>query len=130
MQREKSYSRDTCLSGMSYGMNRDAKVALFAANLKAAMERKGTNAAEVARKGDLNPTAVYDFLKGKSVNPRLDTLVKMSKGVGVPLSSLFLESGASSLDLEIFEALASMPDRDRERFLALARSFSETAASA
>lgn len=53
-------------------MERDAIAMLVAKNLEAAMDRKGTNPAEVARRAGLNPTGVYDILSGKSRHPRLD----------------------------------------------------------
>lgn len=95
---------------------------LVASNLAAAMKRKGTNPAEVARNAGINPTGVYDILSGKSRSPRLDTLNKIAKlGLHVPLSTLFEEPRADVLDQEIQELLGMLPGADRRRFLALGR---------
>lgn len=94
---------------------------VFAENLVSEMERQGTNAAEVARAAKLNPTAVYDILKGKSQNPRLDTLEKIAAALDVPLLRLLAGPRAVSLDAEIMDCLARLPLADRERFHAMAR---------
>ncbi|MBL3570293.1 hypothetical protein BV509_05230 [Rhodovulum sulfidophilum] len=106
-------------------MEREAITMLVASNIEAAMAKRGTNAAEVARKAGLNPTAVYDILKGKSRNPRLDTLYKIAtQGLGVPFSSLFFEPEDHDLDNEIMEAIRCLPVSERSRILAVARAFS------
>lgn len=103
-------------------MERDAIVMLVAKNLEAAMERKGTNPAEVARRAGLNPTGVYDILSGKSRSPRLDTLHKIAvKGLGIPFHVLFSDPDADKLDQELLETIGMMPPADRRRFLAMAR---------
>ena len=108
---------------MSYPMERDPIVLLVAHNLTAAMTRKGTNAAEVARKAGINPTGVYDILKGKSRSPRLDTLYKIAVlGLAIPFNALFTEPSDDALDQELIEALGMLPTADRRRFLAMVRS--------
>lgn len=107
---------------MSYPMERDPIVLLVAHNLAAAMARKGTNAAEVARKAGINPTGVYDILKGKSRSPRLDTLHKIAVlGLGMPFNALFTEPSDDALDQELTEALGMLLPADRRRFLAMVR---------
>lgn len=103
-------------------MERDAIVLLVAKNIEAAMERKGTNPAEVARRAGINPTGVYDILSGKSRSPRLDTLYKIAvDGLGIPFSALFEDAADSDLDREILEAVGLMPAEERQRLLALAK---------
>lgn len=103
-------------------MERDALVIMVARNLEAAMVRKGTNPAEVARNAGVNPTGVYDILSGKSRSPRLDTLHKIAvRGLGVPLASLFTNPSDSELDQELAETIGLMPGEDRRRILAMAR---------
>ena len=103
-------------------MERDAIAMLVAKNLEAAMDRKGTNPAEVARRAGINPTGVYDILSGKSRHPRLDTLYKIAvKGLGVPFHVLFSDPDADKLDQELLETIGMMEPDDRRRFLAMAR---------
>lgn len=90
-------------------------------NLSAAIERKDTNAAEVARRAGLNPTAVYDIISGKSRSPKLDTVHKIAAALNMPFSALLLEPQDSELDQELIEALLRMPAAERRRFLVMAR---------
>lgn len=93
-----------------------------ARNLEAAMKRKGTNAAELARASGVNPTGIYDILSGKSRSPRLDTLHKIAvNGLNVPVASLLLEPSDNELSRELVEAIGMMPLHDRRQFLAMAR---------
>jgi transcriptional regulator with XRE-family HTH domain len=102
-------------------MERDSVVLMVAANLADAMARKGTNAAEVARRAGINPTGVYDILKGKSRSPRLDTLHKIAVlGLGIPLTTLFTEPSDDALDQQLLEVLGLLSVEDRKRFLTMA----------
>jgi transcriptional regulator with XRE-family HTH domain len=85
------------------------------------MDRKQTNAAEVARRAGLNPTGVYDIMSGKSRAPRLDTLGKIADALNVPISALFTDPEEAQLDQELLEALGMMTAEDRQRFLMMAR---------
>lgn len=112
-------------------MERDAIAMLVAKNLEAAMDRKGTNPAEVARRAGINATGVYDILSGKSRHPRLDTLYKIAvKGLGVPFHVLFSDPDADRLDQELLETIGMMQPNDRRRFLAMARAAIDAPASA
>jgi len=103
-------------------MDRDYFVMMVAHNIEAAMARKGTNPAEVARNAGINPTGVYDILSGKSRSPRLDTLHKIAvRGLGVPLSVLFDSPNDDLLSQEIVETAGMMSNDDRKRLLAMAR---------
>lgn len=103
-------------------MERETIAMLVAKNLEAAMERKGTNPAEVARRAGINATGVYDILSGKSRHPRLDTLHKIAvKGLGVPFHVLFTDPDVDRLDQELLETIGMMEPAERRRFLAMAR---------
>lgn len=103
-------------------MDRDEIVMLVAQNIEAAMKRKGTNPAEVARRAKINPTGVYDIMSGKSRSPRLDTLNKIAVlGLFMPLSALFVDPNDEDLDQELLEIIGLMPSHDRRRFLTMAR---------
>lgn len=78
---------------------------MVARNIEQAMARKGTGPAEVARRAKINPTGVYDILKGKSANPRLDTIHKIAvEGLGIPMAALFMEPNDEELDQELCRA--------------------------
>ena len=112
-------------------MERDQLVMMVARNIEAAMARKGTNPAEVARRAHLNPTAVYDILSGKSRSPKLDTLHKIAvQGLNMPVSALLSEPSEDELSQELFEALGLLPAQDRQRFLTMLRAWTVDAASA
>jgi len=112
-------------------MERDVIVMLVARNIEAAMKRRGTNPAEVARRAGINPTGVYDILSGKSRSPRLDTLHKIAiAGLQMPFSALFAEPGEDELDQQLIETLGMMAGDDRRRFLAMARALLSQAATA
>lgn len=105
-------------------MDRDELTMIVARNIEAIMERKGTNAAEVARRMGSNPTAVYDILSGKSRNPRLDTLHKIAvKGLGVPMTELLHQPMDATLDQELREAFAAMSPADRKRILGMVQAY-------
>jgi len=102
-------------------MERDAIVMSVAQNIEAAIKRRGTNPAEVARRAGINPTGVYDILSGKSRSPRLDTLYKIAvDGLQMPFSALFSEPAENEVDQRLIETLGMMPGADRRRFLAMA----------
>lgn len=68
---------------------------LVARNIEALMEQKNLDAAKLARASGLNPTGIYDILKGKSRSPKIETIAKIAKGLGVPVSVIF--SGQSEV---------------------------------
>lgn len=93
-----------------------------ARNLEAAMKRKGTNAAELARASGVNATGIYDILSGKSRSPRLDTLQKIAvHGLHIPVTYLFVEPGESEIEQDLLDAIGLMHPSDRKKFLAMAR---------
>ncbi len=95
--------RPNAVTGSVLSVAEAAAPADLPGRLKAAMSAKGKNAAALAREAELNPTAVYDILKGKIKNPRIDTLDKISKALETPLSELLdpvtsaARTGASNL---------------------------------
>lgn len=101
-------------------------VQTVAANIEAIMGKRGFNAASLARAAALNRTAVYDIMKGKSRNPRLDTVVRLAAALNVPVARLF-EARASLDDreeyLSVFERL---PEQERKRLLQAAQALFPT----
>lgn len=102
-------------------MERDEIAMIVAHNIEAAIARKGLNPAELARRAKLNPTGVYDILKGKSQHPRLDTIRKIAAGLGVPMSSLFIEPSEDQIDQDLNDAVGLLPTGERKRLLQIAR---------
>ena len=131
VQQETSYWNGNMLIGIILAMERDDLVMTVARNIEAAMARKGTNPAEVARRAHLNPTAVYDILSGKSRSPKLDTLNKIAvMGLNMPVSALLVEPSEDELSQELVETLGLLGPDDRRRFLTMLRAWSGGAASA
>lgn len=71
------------------------------------MEQKELDAAKLARASGLNPTGIYDILKGKSRSPKIETIAKIAKGLNVPISAIFTgpTSGQQQDLLAIYERL-------------------------
>lgn len=82
---------------------------LVARNIEALMEQKGLDAAKLARLAGLNPTGIYDILSGKSRSPKIETIGKIARGLGVPVSYIFNEQPANVGDdlMLIFDQLSS-----------------------
>lgn len=107
-------------------MERDDLTMLVARNIEAAIARQGLNPAEVARRANINPTGIYDILKGKSRHPRLDTIKKIAvDGLGIPVSMLFAEPNEDDIDREIAEKLGLLSLDERRKFLRIARAMLE-----
>lgn len=85
------------------------------------MVSRSMNAAEVARRADLNPTAVYDILKRKIANPRIDTLVKIAAALNAPVTLLLENKSDDSLRSEANALFGQLPQDEQERFLATLR---------
>lgn len=98
---------------------------LVAANIQSAMERAGTNPAELARAAGLNATGVYDIISGRSRSPRLDTIGKIAAALHIPVAALFEEIQTDDLRAEILAAIARLPDLEKRRILMTARAWAD-----
>lgn len=85
------------------------------------MHSRGMNANEVARQAGLNPTAVYDILKRKIANPRIDTLAKIAGALSAPVTLLLEAKSDESLRSEANALFGQLPQDEQERFLATLR---------
>lgn len=97
--------------------------ATVARNIEAIMEAKGLNAAEVARRAQLNPTAVYDIIKVKIRSPRIETLSKIANALGVPVRILFEDRADADLAEELEAIFLRLPQADQERLLKTAQAW-------
>ena len=111
-------------------MERHEITMILASNLQAAMERRGVNAAELARKAHLNPTGVYDILSGKSRSPRLDTVAKIAGALAVSFSSLFEDKSDADIRAQLIEAVGALPPDERKKLLLTARAWAEAQSEA
>jgi transcriptional regulator with XRE-family HTH domain len=94
-----------------------------AANIAAAMEARGLNALELSKRAGLNPTAVYDILKGKIKNPRIDTIAKIAGALGVTPSSLLEDRRLDEVRSGLLAAVEAMSPEDCQRLLDVARTW-------
>lgn len=107
---------------ISYFMERTHIMSIVARNLSALMSERGTNPFDLAKRSGVNSTAIYDIMKGKSQNPRVDTLYKIAvEGLGVPLSALVSAPSDIELNRQLIEVFGLLPEQDRERILTMAR---------
>lgn len=88
---------------------------LVARNIEALMEQKNIDAAKLARASGINPTGIYDILKGKSRSPKIETIAKIAKGLGVPISAIF--SGEPQGQADDLLALYERLDPERRALL-------------
>ena len=96
-------------------MERAELVQIVSENIQLAMVERSLNAAEVARRAKLNPTAVYDIIKGKIRSPRLDTIEKIADALGV--GTLYLMQRRSDDDIreKLLSAFEALPEIERGR---------------
>lgn len=98
---------------------------LFAANIAALMEVKGTDASKLARDAGMNKTGIYDIIKGKSRNPRLDTVEKIAAALDVPASALIAERSLDELQSQLYGVLLDLEQVERDRLLLTARAWAD-----
>ena len=70
----------------------EEKKSSIAERLEQLMVKKGTNAKKLAEAADLNPTGIYDILKGKSASPKTSTIQKIAIALEVSVAELLGET--------------------------------------
>lgn len=96
---------------------------LVARNIEALMEQKNLDAAKLARASGLNPTGIYDILKGKSRSPKIETIAKIAKGLGVPVSVIFSGQSEAVPHDELMEVFDQLPEDKRSLLMQAAKSW-------
>lgn len=100
---------------------------LVTENIKRLMEERGVDAAKLARISGVNPTGVYDILSGKSRSPKVETIAKISRGLGVPLSAIFGDAWEAppqhSERDDLMALFEQMPEAQKELLLQTARAW-------
>lgn len=92
-------------------------------NLQRQMDECGVNAAELARRSRLNPTAVYDILKGKIRNPRVDTIEKVAAALGVSPLTLMQEENDRKAQEAMMRVFLALPSVEQDRLLTTAQAW-------
>lgn len=96
---------------------------IVARNIEALMEDRGIDAAKLARASGLNPTGVYDILKGKSRSPKIETIGKIAKGLGVPISVIFSENPKATPQDDLLWVFERLPSDKRALLIQAAKSW-------
>ena len=98
---------------------------LVASNIKRLMEERGLDAAKLARQSDINPTGIYDILSGKSRSPKVETIAKVARGLGVPIAAIFDEHWTAPRDerSDLMALFEQMPEAQKELLLQTARAW-------
>ena len=109
-------------------MERDAVTETVAHNIVAAMEAREMNPASLARAAGINPTGVYDIMKGKSRSPKIETIQKLARALNLPVAMLFESRLALELRNELLDVAAQLPEQEQRRLLSAAKSWLSEAA--
>lgn len=94
---------------------------IVANNIEALMQRKDIDAASLARASGLNPTGIYDILKGKSRSPKVETIGKIAKALNVPISVMFSTNVLDDLDDDLMIVFNQLSAEKRGMLLQAAR---------
>lgn len=90
---------------------------LVARNIDILMRAKDLDPAKLARRAGINPTGIYDILKGKSKSPKIETLGKIALGLGVPLPALLSEVSDDHLKQDLMFVFENLPDHEKKRLI-------------
>lgn len=88
---------------------------IIAANIQALMASKDITAYSLAKEAGMNPTGIYDILKGKSRSPRLDTLERIARALHVTVHELMTEISDDDLRRRIQLKIDALPNNERQR---------------
>ena len=104
-------------------MDTDILAQVVVVNIETLMERRGINAAELARRAKMNSTGVYDILKRKSNNPRLDTLAKLAEALDVSLVEIISQPSDDEMRSQVLSVYEKLPEVERQRLLQTAQAW-------
>lgn len=96
-----------------------------ARNIETLMAARKTDAAKLARDAKLNPTGIYDILKGKSKSPKIGTIAKIAKALEVPVSIIFSESVDVELRKDLMFVFDSLSEQEQRRLVTTGRAWME-----
>ncbi len=107
-------------------MERDVTTMIVARNIESLMAERQTDPAKLARDARLGPTGIYDILNGKSRSPKIDTIAKIARALGVPVSKLFEDRQVPDLRDDLLSLFGELPERERQLLLQTARAWIAT----
>ncbi|RCX10451.1 helix-turn-helix protein [Anaerobacterium chartisolvens] len=58
-------------------------------NIKSIRQQKKLSQVDLAESTGLSAAYIHELEKGKKTNPTIDTLIKISQALGVPITALF-----------------------------------------
>ena len=103
--------------------------AVVAENIRLLMVKRDMNAAELRRAAGLNQTGVYDILEGRSKSPKVDTVAKIAKALGVNAFDLFSPPGALEERKALLAVFDRLPQAERDRLLLTATAWADQPSS-
>lgn len=96
---------------------------LVARNIEALMKHRGLDGAKLSRLAGLNPTGIYDIISGKSKSPRIETIDKIARGLGVPIAAIFSENVPLDPQDELESVFGQLTAERRDLLLQAARAW-------
>lgn len=90
---------------------------IFQGNLLRTMREKSLKAAELSKKAGLNPRAVKDIEEGRAQSPRLSTVFKLAKALGVDPGELVGLGPRQTLNVELAHYLSQYDEEEQVRIL-------------
>jgi transcriptional regulator with XRE-family HTH domain len=90
---------------------------IFRANLLRVMGEKGVDAANLSRAAGLNARAVKDIEERRAVSPKLSTVFRLARALGVDPGELLGLGGREQLAPELREFLSQYTEEDQRRIL-------------
>lgn len=90
---------------------------IFRDNLLRLMHEKGMSAAELSRRADMNARAVKDIEEGRAISPRLSTVFKFAKALGVDPGELVGLGARHHLNERLAAYLSRYDECEQEQIL-------------
>lgn len=104
-------------------MERDKVTQILSTNLVRLMDERGINATILAERSNLNRTAIYDIVTGRSQSPRVKTVAQIAEALNVPISDLFLTPEQIEGQNALFSAYQALPPDERQKLEQIARAW-------
>lgn len=104
-------------------MERDAVTSLLSSNIIRLMEARGLKADELANRSNLNRTAVYDIIKGRSQSPRVKTVAQIAAALAVPITDLFMTEEQLDGLAAMVRLYRQLPPVEQQRLAQVARAW-------
>lgn len=96
---------------------------VLAANIKTLMEARGLTPAALRRAAGINQSGIHDILTGRSRSPKVDTVAKIAKALGVSPADLFLEPSQLAARAKVLNLMDRMPPEMQDLFVRTAEAW-------